>query len=124
MSRWKKGYAIEHMPEVWINFLISVARGVGIRLSAGMRSSAWSLMDGCGIGEILGVCSDLDQKWAFFWSKSELETLETPETLLVMWAWGCVVAGELVAGELVAGELVAGELGAGELVGRFFLRIR
>ena len=107
MSRWKKGYAIEHMPEVWINFLISVARGVGIRLSAGMRSSAWSLMDGCGIGEILGVCSDLDQKWAFFWSKSELETLETPETLetletpetlLVMWAWGCVGAGELVAG--------------------------
>ena len=25
-------------------------------------------------------CSDLDQKQAFFWSKSELETLETPET--------------------------------------------
>lgn len=76
MSRWKKGYAIEHMPEVWINFLISVARGVGIRLSAGMRSSAWSLMDGCGTGGILGVCSDLDQKWAFFWSKSEIETPE------------------------------------------------
>ena len=115
MSRWKKGYAIEHMPEVWINFLISVARGVGIRLSAGMRSSAWSLMDGCGTGGILGVCSDLDQNRAFFWSKSELETPETPETpetletLLVMWAWGCVWAGELVAGELVA---------------RFFLRMR
>ena len=115
MSRWKKGYAIEHMPEVWINFLISVARGVGIRLSAGMRSSAWSLMDGCGIGGILGVGSDLDQKRAFFLSKSELETPETPETpetletLLVMWAWGCVVAGELVVGELV---------------GRFFLRMR
>ena len=109
MSRWKKGYAIEHMPEVWINFLISVARGVGIRLSAGMRSSAWSLMDGCGTGGILGVCSDLDQKRAFFWSKSELETLETLETLLVMWAWGCVGAGELVAGELV---------------GRFFWRMR
>ena len=107
MSRWKKGYAIEHMPEVWINFLISVARGVGIRLSAGMRSSAWSLMDGCGTGGILGFCSDLDQKRAFFWSKSELETpetLETFETLLVMWAWGCV--------------------GAGELVGRFFWRMR
>ena len=107
VSRWKKGYAIEHMPEVWINFLISVARGVGIRLSAGMRSSAWSLMDGCGTGGILGVCSDLDQKRAFFWSKSELETPETPETLetlLVMWAWGIVVAGELV--------------------GRFFLRMR
>ena len=102
MSRWKKGYAIEHMPEVWISFLISVARGVGIRLSAGMRSSAWSLMDGCGIDGILGVCSDLDQKQAFFWSKSELETPETPETLLVMWVGGCVVAGELVAGELVA----------------------
>ena len=103
VSRWKKGYAIEHMPEVWINFLISVARGVGIRLSAGMRSSAWSLMDGCGTGGILGFCSDLDQKRAFFWSKSELETPETPETpetsetLLVMWAWGCVGAGELVA---------------------------
>ena len=103
MSRWKKGYAIEHMPEVWINFLISVARGVGIRLSAGMRASAWSLMDGCGTGGILGFCSDLDQKRAFFWSKSELETPETPETpetsetLLVMWAWGCVGAGELVA---------------------------
>ena len=115
MSRWKKGYAIEHMPEVWINFLISVARGVGICLSAGMRSSAWSLMDGCGTLGILGFCSDLDQKRAFFWSKSELETPETPETpetletLLVMWAWGCVVAGELVAGELVA---------------RFFLRMR
>ena len=81
MSRWKKGYAIEHMPEVWINFLISVTRGVGIRLSAGMRSSAWSLMDGCGTLGILGVCSDLDQKRAFFWSKSELETPETPETL-------------------------------------------
>ena len=26
-------------------------------------------------------CSDLDQKQAFFWSKSELETPETPETL-------------------------------------------
>ena len=110
MSRWKKGYAIEHMPEVWTNFLISVARGVGIRLSAGMRSSAWSLMDGCGTLGILGVCSDLDQKRAFFWSKSELETLETPETpetpetLLVMWAGGCVVAGDLVA--------------------RFFLRMR
>ena len=114
MSRWKKGYAIEHMPEVWINFLISVARGVGIRLSAGMRSSAWSLMDGCGTLGILGVCSDLDQKRAFFWSKSELETpetpetpetletLETPETLLVMWAWGCV-GGIVVAGDLVAG---------------------
>ena len=101
MSRWKKGYAIEHMPEVWINFLISVARGVGIRLSAGMRASASSLMDGCGTLGILGVCSDLDQKRAFFWSKSELETLETPETpetLLVMWAWGCVGAGELVVG--------------------------
>ena len=109
MSRWKKGYAIEHMPEVWINFLISVARGVGIRLSAGMRSSAWSLMDGCGTGGILGVCSDLDQKRAFFWSKSELETPETPETLLVMWAWDCVGAGELVAGDLV---------------GRFFWRMR
>ena len=116
MSRWKKGYAIEHMPEVWINFLISVARGVGIRLSAGMRSSAWSLMDGCGTLGILGVCSDLDQKRAFFWSKSELETLETPETLetletpetpetlLVVWVGDCVVAGELV--------------------GRFFLRMR
>ena len=109
MSRWKKGDAIEHMPEVWINFLISVARGVGIRLSAGMRASAWSLMDGCGTGGILGVCSDLDQKQAFFWSKSELETpetsetLETPETLLVMCVGGIVVAGELVAGELVAG---------------------
>ena len=116
MSRWKKGYAIEHMPEVWINFLISVARGVGIRLSAGMRSSAWSLMDGCGTDGILGFCSDLDQKRAFFWSKSELETPETPETpesLLVMWAWGCVV-----------GIVVAGELVAGELVGRFFLRMR
>ena len=119
MSRWKKGYAIEHMPEVWINFLISVARGVGIRLSAGMRSSAWSLMDGCGTLRILGFCSDLDQKRAFFWSKSELETLETPETLetletlLVMLAWGCVV-GIVVAGELVAGELVA----------RFFWRMR
>ena len=120
MSRWKKGYAIEHMPEVWINFLISAARGVGIRLSAGMRSSAWSLMDGCGTLGMLGFCSDLDQKWAFFLSKSELETPETPETLetsetlLVMWVGGCVVAGELVAGELVAGELVA----------RFFLRMR
>ena len=62
--------------EVWINFLISVARGVGIRLRAGMRSSAWSLMDGCGTLGILGVCSDLDQKRAFFWSKSELETPE------------------------------------------------
>ena len=110
MSRWKKGYAIEHMPEVWINFLISVARGVGIRLSAGMRSSAWSLMDGCGTGGILGVCSDLDQKRAFFWSKSELET---PETLLVRWAWGSVV-GIVVAGELVAGDVVA----------RFFWRMR
>ena len=109
VSRWKKGYAIEHMPEVWINFLISVARGVGIRLSAGMRSSAWSLMDGCGTGGIFGFCSDLDQKRAFFWSKSELETPETPETLLVMWAWGCVGAGELVVGDLVAG---------------FFLRMR
>ena len=110
MSRWKKGYAIEHMPEVWINFLISVARGVGIRLSAGMRSSAWSLMDGCGTRGILGFCSDLDQKRAFFWSKSELETpetletSETSETLLVMWAGVCV--------------------GAGELVGRFFWRMR
>ena len=109
MSRWKKGYAIEHMPEVWINFLISVARGVGIRLSAGMRSSAWSLMDGCGTLGILGFCSDLDQKRAFFWSKSELETPETPETLLVMWAGGCVGAGDLVAGDLV---------------GRFFWRMR
>ena len=54
MSRWKKGDAIEHMPAGWINFFISVARGVGIRLSAGMRASAWSLMDGCGIGGILG----------------------------------------------------------------------
>ena len=111
MSRWKKGYAIEHMPEVWTNFLISVARGVGIRLSAGMRSSAWSLMDGCGTLGILGVCSDLNQKWAFFWSKSELETPETPETLetlLVIWAWGCV-GGIVVAGELVVG---------------FFLRMR
>ena len=122
MSRWKKGYAIEHMPEVWINFLISVARGVGIRLSAGMRSSAWSLMDGCGTGGILGFCSDLDQKRAFFWSKCELETpetpetletSETPETLLVMWAGGCVV-----------GIVVAGELVAGDLVGRFFWRMR
>ena len=125
MSRWKKGYAIEHMPEVWINFLISVARGVGIRLSAGMRSSAWSLMDGCGTGGILGVCSDLDQKRAFFWSKSELETPETPETLetpetpetletlLVMWSLGCV-----------GGIVVAGELVAVDLVGRFFWRIR
>ena len=107
MSRWKKGYAIEHMPEVWTNFLISVARGVGIRLSAGMRSSVWSLMDGCGTLGILGFCSDLDQKRAFFWSKSELETPETPETLetlLVMCVGGIVVAGELV--------------------GRFFLRIR
>ena len=94
MSRWKKGYAIEHMPEVWINFLISVARGVGIRLSAGMRSSAWSLMDGCGTLGILGVCSDLNQKWAFFWSKSEIETPETPETRgtpETLWAHGLLM---------------------------------
>ena len=104
MSRWKKGYAIEHMPEVWTNFLISVARGVGIRLSAGMRSSAWSLKDGCGTLGILGFCSDLDQNRAFFLSKSELEKPETSETLLVMWAGGCV--------------------GAGDLVGRFFWRMR
>ena len=87
-----------------------------------MRASAWSLMDGCGTLGILEVCSDLDQKRAFFWSKSELETpetletLETPETLetlLVMWAWGCV-GGIVVAGDLVAGDLAAG----------FFLRMR
>ena len=39
-------------------------------------------------------CSDLDQKWAIFWSKSEIETPETPETRgtpETLWAHGLLM---------------------------------
>ena len=39
-----------------------------------------ALYGGGTILAICGFCSDLDQKWAVFWSKSEVET---PETLSV-----------------------------------------
>ena len=37
-------------------------------------------------------CSDLDQKWAFFWSKSEIETPETRGTPETLWAHGLLMA--------------------------------
>ena len=40
-----------------------------------------ALYGGGTILAICGFCSDLDQIWADFWSKSELETPETPETI-------------------------------------------
>ena len=36
-------------------------------------------------------CSDLDQKWAFFWSKSEIETPETRGTPETLWAHGLLM---------------------------------
>ena len=40
-----------------------------------------ALYGGGTILAICGLCSDLDQKRAVFWFKSEVETPETPETL-------------------------------------------
>ena len=36
-------------------------------------------------------CSDLDQNRAIFWSKSEIETPETPETRGTLWAHGLLM---------------------------------